>query len=329
VIRIRRVRRPPETWESLWAADPRATLFLHPRWMNALLEGYPRYRPLYLLVESGGGTAGLLPLVRVSRFGLLQYLSLPFGTYGGPLLAPGSDPGVAGALIRAFRDLGRTPRCMRFELTLFDPPPDLRQAAAAGLGEAVQEFRTHLVDLSRGMPHLWERGYRRGTRKCVRAAERAGVTVSVEEGEDAVTTLYGLYAAQGRDWQGITPYPLRLVRALVRGFGTEARIYVARRAGTALAACLFLDHAGREIHPFVSGAALEGRRHRAFHLLIHTALEDACARGLRLWDFGGSGGDRRIEYFKESFGAEPRPLLRGFHMPAWARRLRKQPAWDV
>lgn len=329
MIRVRRSGRPPETWESLWEADPRATLFLHPRWMRALLEGYPRYRPLYLVAESEGGAAGLLPLVRVSRLGLLQFLSLPFGTYGGPLVAPGADPETAGVLLRAFRDLSRTPRCLRFEMTLLDPSPDLRRDAAKVLEGNVQEFRTHQVDLSRGMPHLWEHGYRRGTRKCVRAAERAGVTVSVEEGEDAVTRLMELYGTQVRNWPGITPYSPRLVRALAGDPAGDSRIYVARRDGAALAACLVLEHAGREVHPFVSGSLPEGRRLRAFHLLIHTALTDACARGFRTWNFGGSGGDRRIEFFKESFGAVPRPLLRGFHMAGWARRLRKQPAWDA
>ena len=39
-------------------------------------------------------------------------------------------------------------------------------------------------------------------------------------------------------------------------------------------------------------------------------------------------GNPNIEFFKESFGASPVPVLRCFHVAGWWRRLRKGPAWD-
>ena len=51
-MRIERSVEPPSDWDALCRDDPRATLFLHPRWMQALLRANPAYRPLYLLAES-------------------------------------------------------------------------------------------------------------------------------------------------------------------------------------------------------------------------------------------------------------------------------------
>jgi CelD/BcsL family acetyltransferase involved in cellulose biosynthesis len=296
--------------------------------MNAITTAYPRFRPTYLVAHDGPELAGLIPLVTKTRLGVEQYISMPFGSHGGPLLAPGADPAVAAALAEGFRGLGMRLRTMRFEMSVFDPPGGLREALRPALGSTFHDFRTHIVDLSPGFDELWESGYRRGTRKCVRAARRAGVEVQVEEPAVAIDVLHRLHSEQSQEWMGIHPHPREVIESLIESYREDARIYVARAGEKPLAACLFLHHQGKEVHPWVSGATPEGRESRAFHLLIHDAMRDACETGFTFWNFGGSGGNPDIEFFKESFAATPRPVLRCFHMPVWARRLRKQPAWD-
>jgi len=328
VIRVEATPDPPAFWEAGWARDPRATLFASPRWMRAITAAYPRYRPLVLQVFEEDRVVGVLPLVRTTRYGLHQILSMPFGTYGGPVLVPEATGAAAAELLGRFHDLARRFRVMRFEMMLLDPGPELRGALEETFGDRITESSAHAIDLSGGAADLWRRAYRHGTRKAIAAAERAGVRISTETGPEAVTLLARLHAAQGRDWEGIQPHPEKAIAAWVREFGAEARILVARHEGDPLAACLVLDHAGREAHPLVSGARPEARPVRAFHLLIHTALEDAIGRGIQRWYFGGSGGNPRIEFFKASFGAEPQPLVRVHRLAGWARGLRRRPAWD-
>ncbi len=328
MLRVERSAEAPRDWARLWEEDPRATLFLHPRWMEAITRAHPRYRPLYLLATDAGRLAGMVPLVRLRRLGLDQYLSMPFGTHGGPLLAVDADPATAGSLGKAFRRLVRGSRTLRYEMTVYDPPEPLRGSLALSLGDSFQDFRTHVIDLRPGFEELWLHGYDRNTRNCVRMAERAGVTVAEERGEEAIAILHRLQAEQARGWEGITPYSEEAFRAVVESLGEDARIYLARREGVPLAACMYLEHGGREIHPWVSGSAPSARPVRAYHKLMNDALRDACARGLALWNFGGSGGNPNIEFFKESFGASPVPVLRCFHVAGWWRRLRKGPAWD-
>jgi CelD/BcsL family acetyltransferase involved in cellulose biosynthesis len=328
-VRVRLVDRAPDAWEALWRADPRATLFQHPRWMEAITRGYPSYRPLWLTAETEGRVAGVLPLVRHRKWGLDQYLSMPFGTHGGPLVDP-ADPGpVVAALAGGFRKLGLGPRVIRFEMSVFDPSEAVRSALAGPLGAWFQDFRTHRIDLTVGFDELWRRRYHKNTRNCVRMAERAGVTVGEERGDEAVEILCRFYAAQAEGWEGIQPYPREAVERIVDSLGADARIYMARSAdGEPLAAVLDLEHAGRDVHPWMSGAVPAARPVRASHLLYNHALRDACDRGLATWDFGGSGGNEKIEFFKASFGARPAPVLRCFRAAGWYRRLRKGPAWD-
>lgn len=318
---------PPDGWETLWNADPRATLFLHPRWMRVLTRAFPGHRAGYLAATEAGRLRGLIPLVTVRRLVFNQFLSLPFGAHGGPLLASAADTETAAALARAFRGLAR-PWTLRFEMSVFHPDPSLRDALAPALGDTFQDFRTHLIDLAPGERKLWERAYRRGTRKCVRFAERAGVTVAIENTPEALDTLHRLHENQGRAWIGVIPYSLSVIRTAGEEFGDAARVFLARKDGRPVAGCLCLEHGDREIHPWVSGALPEAREWRAFHLVIHTALMDAARRGIRTWHFGGSGGIGGVEYFKESFGAVPYPVLRCLHLASWFRRLRSRPEWD-
>jgi CelD/BcsL family acetyltransferase involved in cellulose biosynthesis len=329
VLRVQLVDRAPESWGALWEADPRATFFQHPRWMEAVTRGYPADRPLWLTAEEGGRAVGIVPLVRRRKWGLDQYLSMSFGTHGGPLVAA-PDPGpVIAALAGGFRRLCVAPRVVRSEMTVLDPPVAVRAALAGSLGDWFQDFRTHLVDLTVGFDELWNHRYAKNTRNCVRMAERAGVAVGVERGGEAVEILCRFHAAQAEAWEGIQPHPREAVAGIVGALGSDARIYVARtEGGDPLAAVLNLEHGGREVHCWMSGSSPEARPLRAFHLLLSTAIREAAGRGFSSWDFGASGGNPKIEFFKASFGARPVPVLRCSRIAGWFRRLRKGPAWD-
>ena len=322
-IRIERSPEPPSDWNGFARDDPRATLFLHPRWIRALVRANPSYRPLYLLAQVNGETMGFLPVVQAKRLGLDQYLSLPFGTHGGPLVRAGAPQETVAALGDAFRALGTGLSVLRFEMTLFDPPREWKQSLSGSLGEFARDMDSHVIDLK-----ALNSRYRRSAERSLRAAQTAGVTVSIEHGPVAYDLLAEMHASQVKNWRGIEPYSRTVIGAVADTFGPDARLYVARQDGQALAACLCLEHEGREIHPWVSGALPSARESGAFHLIVDTGLQDAMQRGFRFWHFGGSGGEPGIAFFKESFGARPVPVLRYFHIAGWARGLRKRPAWD-
>lgn len=319
MVKVEQSGEPPGAWESLWSQDPHATLFLHPRWSTALLRVNPRFQPHYLIALESGEIAGLLPLMRLRRMGIDQFLSLPFGTHGGPLLRPEADPSVLTALCEAFRRLTAGVRTYRFEMQVFDPPRAWQTAIAPVLGDYVREDSTHVIRLTDDFEKIWATRYRRNTRNCVRQAERAGVTVVCEPNRKAVAILHRLHSQLSRAWPGARPCPMQDIETICETLGEAARIFVARRDGRPLSATLFLEHPSREVHAWLSGASPEARKVRATHLLYHEALRDACARHLHVWHFGGSAGNRDIEFFKESFGAVRVPVLRCFHVTPWAK----------
>ena len=308
----------------LLTGDPGRVLFLRPLWMRALAQAYPRFRFRYEVLRDGGETVGVLPLVEVPHWGWREVVSLPFGTYGGPVLAPGVSRDGARALVDRFRRRAQGGRTARFEMTLFDPPPEVEAAVEEELGSYRVPAETWLIDLQGGPEALW-RGYEGRARTSVRKARKAGVTVAAELGGEAVETLFRLHAAQGESRAVPWHHPRRALETVRDALGENARIWVARREGQALCAALVLYNPGLEVHPWVTGASDASRSVNAFSLLMHAAMEDAAGRGFRTWNFGPSAGSQSVSYFKASFGGGPHPLLRVFFEAGWigwGRRLR-------
>jgi len=326
VSQVRRLEAPPDGWADLCARDGHSGLFLRPEWMTVVCRADPEFRPGWLAVETGGKLVGLWPFTTARRKGFSEVVSLPFGSHGGPILDPSAGPGTARELAAGFRNLAGKPGVVRFEATVFGASADLTAALDTELGAWARPFHTHVIDLTGGFDRLWTDAYDKESRTCVRKSERAGVEVAVETGPEAVDALYAMYLANSREWSESAPYTRAALEAALDVLGDDARIWMARLRGEPLVGNLTLYDRGRTAYPWIAGSSPEARAVRANHLLNDRMLRDACARGFRTWNFGGSAGNPGIEAFKESLGAERRPVLRYYHEARWRSWLRRSSA---
>jgi CelD/BcsL family acetyltransferase involved in cellulose biosynthesis len=323
VSRVRFIARAPSEWPDLWRRDREATVFHHPRWIDAITRAYPRFEPRFAVHEHDGRVDGVLPFVRYRKLGMEQILSLPYGTYGGSVVDPQAAGDPAGALAAAFARLVRRPLVVRFEMTLFHPGEDRAASVDRELGRFLRPTHTHVVDLTVGFDELWNRRYDKDTRTAVRKAEREGVTAAAEPGDEAVVVLARLHAEQSRNWAGFRPHPVEALRAVRETLGEEAEIWVARRGGEPLVAMLVVSAGGREAFAWVSGSQPEARPVNALHLIFDRLFRRACEQGMVRLNFGGSAGNPGIEAFKMSLGGIEVPVRRYYGEAAWRRRLRR------
>ena len=135
---------------------------------------------------------------------------MPWGTYGGPLVAgePGDAPDALGTHLRHSLGLG---------WFLATPGPWQH----VPLGSPFATYSTQVVDLSGGLDGLWK-GLDKDARNQVRQAERAGVEVSVDNSLSAFDDYYAMLEASAQRWGRTDPgKPRSLFRAIAR-LGTEA-----------------------------------------------------------------------------------------------------------
>ena len=114
---------PPDraTWDALVASTPDATVFHTSAWADLWLEEWRGARWLaHVLEDEQGYAAGIAAVVRNRGIGR-TVLSMPFGTYGGPLVREGHpDPKSARReLLESFAGLMGSRWTLRSELTWY------------------------------------------------------------------------------------------------------------------------------------------------------------------------------------------------------------------
>jgi lipid II:glycine glycyltransferase (peptidoglycan interpeptide bridge formation enzyme) len=146
--------------------------------------------------------------------------------------------------------------------------------------------------------------------RSIARAHREQVIVRRATGERDLDAFYALHTRTRRR-QGVPVQPRQFFDLLwshlvVTG---QAVILLADAPGRqTVAGALFLTGGGTTIYKF-GASDVESRPVRANHLILWTAIEEACARGDRRFDFGRSDlGNHGLRAFKSSWGALERPL---------------------
>jgi hypothetical protein len=148
----------------------------------------------------------------------------------------------------------------------------------------------------------------------VTQAARQGVTTRPASSLDDYRDYYAVYEDSIRRWgEAASPrYPWSLFETgwRVADEHPEAvRLWLAEHEGEVIAGAWLFQWHGHVM--YWHAATLE----RAFdlrpaNLLVANALEDACTRGCRWFDFGSSGGHEGPPAFKPPFGTSERPFAR-------------------
>ncbi len=311
----------PAAWALLLDGDPSASYYHTLPFIDSLCSVYRRFEARYLVARSdSSGLAGGLPIVLVRQAGLTQVLSLPFGSYGQPVVVPGPAGDAARrALLEGWCAEARRSGVVRAHL-IGAPGRAARPVDALPAAWKTPE-RTHLIDLTAGFDDIWHNRYDKENRTASRKAERAGVTVAREDGAEGADVLDRLYRTQSVEWTDHAPYEYGLFRKLVAADPERVRIWVARKDGAPVFATMTFRFGGTAT-PWVSGSTKEARALCAGNLIHKVMIEDAVKQGCSVYNFGGSGGVAGIEAFKVAFGAGPVDYASWFSEAAWFRRFR-------
>lgn len=289
---------PPEQacaiWDQYVQSHPNGSGYQLMAWRRVMEDafGHPTF---YLMVSDEDQTVhGVLPLVFLSSrlFGRLL-VSMPYVNYGG-LLA--DTVGAQDALLSAAVDLARQHGVAHIEL---------RQSEARELGWPVKRHKVSMrLELPKDFETLWEK-FPSKLRSQIRRARKAGMVVHFG-GPELLDDFYRVLARNMRDLG--TPVPARgLFESVLKILPDESRIGIVSLAERPMAAGFLYGF--REVLEIPWAAS--DRRHKelsANMLLYSAALEFGCAAGYRMFDFGRSTPGSGTYYFKQQWGAKPRPL---------------------
>jgi len=178
---------------------------------------------------------------------------------------------------------------------------------------------TQIIRLSDGIEAVTRRTAD-AHRRAVRKALRSFVTIRQAQSLEDWHAYYDVYRDSIRRWgdSATSDYPLRLFEAFWALRSNHVTLWLAIQDGKVIAGALCL-YAKKHV-AYWHGAALESYLNvRPVNLLMHTAIEDACTRGMVWFDLGLSGGHEGVRSFKRNLGAESALCATVSRATAWHR----------
>jgi FemAB-related protein (PEP-CTERM system-associated) len=279
-------------WDDFVLSCPSATFFHRSGWQK-IVSAVFRHDTYFLYAESDGHIEGVLPLAHVNSllFGN-SLVSLPFAVYGG---VAASNAQAAELLEQQAQQLARQLKVDHLELRNIDlrhadwPTQDLYVTFRK---EILPEEEANLLAIPRKQ------------RAMIRKGIKNGLLSSIDDNADRFFDLY----ADNVHRHGTPAMPRRYFQALLDEFGDDCEVLtVTGPTGQPLSSVLsfyFRD----EVLPYYAGDDEAARDLAANDFKYWELMRRACARGLKVFDYGRSKQGTGSYAFKKNWGFEPKGL---------------------
>jgi hypothetical protein len=293
-------------WEALMNQLSTSVIYQHPAWLAVLQEAYG-YTPMHLACEDAtGALRGILPLFY--RQGL-RTGRLCTSLFDSPVAGPlAYDDQAKAALIRAAIERSRAQGSPQFQLKVMSTQLDRLVNDVIG----VPLFETYELALPE-QPDLLHLAPK--TRWAVNKASRLRMQIRTAETISDLRAWYGLYLQTMRRLVAV-PKPYRFFELAWRRLHTRGLLdlllaeQVEAGQRRLVSGFLFLKW-GKTVSHIFTGWRREDQGLRPNDFLHWHALREACALGMRWYDFGNVRvGDQGLAQFKSKWGAEVKIIYR-------------------
>jgi len=294
-----------------WAAldqFPDRTVFQTREWLRFIAETQ-KATPVLVELREDGQLAGYFSGLTFTKFGI-KVLGSSFPGWTTPYVGFNMLPGGsrASGLAAVERLSWDTLKCMHIEVS----DPNFAVADGENLGFTPGAYVSYRTDLRKSEEELFN-GMESACRRCVRKAEKSGVTI--EEAHDSA--FADEYYEQLKDVfakQGLVPtYKVDRVRALIKHLEPTGRALLLRARdpeGKCIATGIFPGF--NKIAEFWGNASLRsGQIWRPNEYIQWYVMRYWKKRGVEVYDWGGEGS------YKEKYGCVP-------HQVPWFSKSRHQ-----
>lgn len=279
-------------WDEFVLACPEATFFHRAGWQNIVRDVF-RHDTYFLFAELDGCIQGVLPLGHVNSWLFGNSLTgLPFAVYGG---VAATSSVAADALEQEAQQLARKLGVAHLELRNIQtrhsdwPTQDLYVTFRK---EIFAEEEANMLAIPRKQRAMVRKGIKNGL---------------VSEIDTTVDRFFALFADNVHR-HGTPAMPKKYFKALQTQFGADCEVLtVTSSDGRPLSSVLsfyFRD----EVLPYYAGDDACARDFAANDFKYWELMRRACARGLKVFDYGRSKQGTGPYAFKKNWGFEPKPL---------------------
>jgi FemAB-related protein (PEP-CTERM system-associated) len=253
------------------------------------------YEPRYLLAESGGRIAGVLPLFLVRNLLVGKALiSTPFAVYGGALA---DSPEALAVLREAARDLGHSLGVQYVELRNAYPEQCVGFSPVDRYVTFTQSIGPDREAILEAIP--------RKTRAAVRKSFKSGFTIRRTTDPSRFEELY----ARNLRRLGTPCFPRRHFSTLLRHFEGEADVFEVVLNEKDVAAAVFTFYFRDQVLPYYGASDPVFNASQPNNFMYYELMAQSGENGYALFDFGRSKKTNSGSFdFKAHWGMEERTL---------------------
>ena len=279
-------------WDAFVDSCPQATFFHRAGWQTIIADVF-RHRTYFIYAETDGAIDGVLALAHVNSllFGN-ALVSLPFAVYGGvAALDDGAATALEGEAQNIAQRLGVAHLEMRNIARRHDDWP---------MQDLYVTFRKQILpDAEANMLAI-----PRKQRAMVRKGIKNNLVSQIDAGAERFFKLY----ADNVHRHGTPALPRRYFEALLTEFGPDCEVLTVTGPDGRLLSSVLSFYFRDEVLPYYAGDDEDARDLAANDFKYWELMRRACARGLKVFDYGRSKQGTGSYAFKKHWGFEPQPL---------------------
>ncbi|WIT11350.1 FemAB family PEP-CTERM system-associated protein [Paucibacter sediminis] len=279
-------------WDEFVMGCPDASFFHRAGWQQVIQQAFG-HACFFLYVERAGRIEGVLPLAQVKSllFGH-ALVGLPFGVYGG--VAAVNDE-AAQVLEREAQQIAQRLGAAHLELR------HVRQRHADWPQQDLYvTFRKEILPEEEANMLAIPRKQRAMVRKGIKNGLQSQLDAGVER-------FFALYADNVHR-HGTPAMPKRYFQLLRDVFGADCEVLTVTAADGRPLSSVLSFYFRDEVLPYYAGDDESARDLAANDFKYWELMRRACARGLKVFDYGRSKQGTGSYAFKKNWGFEPTPL---------------------
>jgi FemAB-related protein (PEP-CTERM system-associated) len=282
-----------QRWDAFVLACPGATFFHRAAWQDLITRVFKHDTYFLYALGDNGQIEGVLPLAHVNSllFGN-ALVGLPFAVYGG---VAASGEGSATALEQEAQALARRLKVAYLELRNVEA-----RHADWPMQDLYVTFRKEILPQEDANMLAIPRKQRAMVRKGIKNA----LASSIDSDVDAFFALY----ADNVHRHGTPAMPKHYFRALQQAFGADCEVLTVRGPDGRLLSSVMSFYFRDEVLPYYAGDDESARDLAANDFKYWELMRRACARGLKVFDYGRSKQGTGSFAFKKNWGFVPTPL---------------------
>jgi FemAB-related protein (PEP-CTERM system-associated) len=281
-------------WNNYVLNHPLSTFYHQYNWLLVIEKTYG-HKPICFMAIEDDEIIGIFPMVLLkSLFFGKKLISVPFGSYGGPLT---NNNMVFKELIKKGKNIADKNKVKFFEIRT--NPHKIKEDFVHGFETLSNHFVTFVIDLSIGKKNMWE-NLDKKRRNSIRYGIKEGLKFDINR--MSIDVFYDIYSLNVKRLG--TPVHSKDFFINISKYFKDAYEILNVKKGDVIIASAFLLKFKNVVISAWTGALKEYFRYNSNDFLYWNVIEHFCKEGFEKFDFGRTTVNSGVYDYKRKWNAK-------------------------